>query len=185
MPTMTATAPADVILLFAEALHDGRLDDAVTPYEPEAVFIPEPGAAPLRGLDAIRAALAGFTALRPTLTPDICKVAQAGDIATVLNAWTLDGTAPDGTSLTLRAPVRTCCAAGRTDPGACSSTTRGAPDLLPANGPVQVPATWVSRPGWYVVDATKPHNAVGHRRDGRDGYRVVQPPSTTRLWPVM
>jgi uncharacterized protein (TIGR02246 family) len=101
MSTMTATAPAHVITLFAEALHDGRLDDAVALYEPDAVFIPEPGAAPLHGLDAIRAALAGFAALRPTLTPDIRRVVQAGDIATVLNAWTLDGTAPDGTSLRL------------------------------------------------------------------------------------
>ena len=32
MPTMTATAPADVITLFAAALHDGRLDDADDPW---------------------------------------------------------------------------------------------------------------------------------------------------------
>ena len=101
MPTTTAPMPADVITLFADALHDGRLDDAVALYEPDAVFIPEPGAAPLHGHDAIRAALAGFAALRPTLTPDIRKVVQAGDIATVLNAWTLAGTAPDGTPLHL------------------------------------------------------------------------------------
>jgi uncharacterized protein (TIGR02246 family) len=98
---MTTTAPADVITLFAAALHDGRLDDAVALYEPDAVFIPEPGAEPLHGTDRIRAALAGFTALRPTLTPDIRKVVEAGDIATVLNAWTLEGTTPDGTPLHL------------------------------------------------------------------------------------
>ena len=96
MPTATATAPADVITLFAAALHDGRLDDAVALYEPDAVFLPEPGAAPIHGTSQIRAALASFTALRPTLTPDIRKVVQAGDIATVLNAWQLDGTTPDG-----------------------------------------------------------------------------------------
>ena len=100
-----ATAPADVITLFAAALHDGRLDDAVALYEPDAVFIPQPGAAPIHGTDQIRAALASFTALRPTLTPDIRKVVQAGDIATVLNAWQLDGTTPDGTPLHLSARV--------------------------------------------------------------------------------
>ena len=101
MSTATATAPAEVITLFAAALHDGRLDDAVALYESDAVFIPGPGAAPISGIDQIRAALASFTALRPTLTPDIRKVVEAGDIATVLNAWQLDGTTPDGTPLHL------------------------------------------------------------------------------------
>ncbi|WP_034215854.1 YybH family protein [Actinoplanes subtropicus] len=97
---MPAT-PAQVITDFAAALHDGRLDDAVALYEPDAAFIPQPGAEPLHGLEQIRAALAGFAALRPTLTPDVRKVVQAGDIATVLNSWTLDGTTPDGNPLQL------------------------------------------------------------------------------------
>ncbi len=101
MSAATAAAPADVITLFAAALHDGRLDDAVALYEPDAVFIPQPGAVPISGADQIRAALASFAALRPTLVPDIRKVVQAGGIATVLNAWQLDGTGPDGTSLHL------------------------------------------------------------------------------------
>jgi uncharacterized protein (TIGR02246 family) len=99
MPTTTATTTADVITQFAATLHDGRLDDALALYEPDAVFIPEPGAAPLHGKDAIRVALAGFAALRPVLTSDIRKVVQAGDIATVLNAWQLDATAPNGTPM--------------------------------------------------------------------------------------
>jgi uncharacterized protein (TIGR02246 family) len=101
MSAATTTAPADVIMLFAAALHDGRLDDAVDLYELDAVFIPEPGAAPISGIDQIRTALASFTALRPTLTSDIRKVVQAGDIATVLNVWQLDGTTPGGTPLHL------------------------------------------------------------------------------------
>jgi uncharacterized protein (TIGR02246 family) len=101
MSKAQAIEPAAVITLFAAALHDGRVDDAVALYESDAVFIPEPGAVPIRGTDQIRAALASFTALRPTLTPDIRKVVQAGDIATVLNAWQLDGTGPDGTPLHL------------------------------------------------------------------------------------
>ena len=101
MSTLTATAPADVITLFADALHDGRVDDALALYEPDAVFIPQPGAEPLHGLDTIREALAQFAALRPTLTADIRKVVHAGDIATVRNAWHLDGTGPDGAPLHL------------------------------------------------------------------------------------
>ena len=99
--TTTAAAPADVVTLFAAALHDGRLDDAVALYEPDAVFIAQPGAEPVTGTHAIRGALAGFAALRPTLTADIRKVVVAGDIATVLNAWRLEGTAPDGSALHL------------------------------------------------------------------------------------
>ena len=95
------TSPSDVITRFARALHDGRLDDALALYEPDAVFVPQPGAEPLHGLEAIRAALAQFAALRPTLTSDIRKVVRAGDIATVLNAWQLSGTGPDGAPLRL------------------------------------------------------------------------------------
>ncbi|BCJ46082.1 hypothetical protein GCM10010168_50300 [Actinoplanes ianthinogenes] len=100
MPMLTT--PADVITEFAAALHDGRIDDAVALYEPDAAFIAQPGAAPVYGLEQIRAALAGFAALRPTLTPDIRKVVEAGGVATVLNAWTLEGTGPDGSPLHLR-----------------------------------------------------------------------------------
>jgi uncharacterized protein (TIGR02246 family) len=99
--TAAAATPADVVFLFAAALHDGRLDDAVALYEPDAVFIPQPGAEPVSGTDAIRGALAQFTALRPTLTADVRKVVPAGDIATVIHRWELDGTAPDGTALRL------------------------------------------------------------------------------------
>lgn len=95
------TTPAEVIIEFAAALHDGRLDDAVALYEPDAAFIAQPGTAPLHGHDQIRTALAGFAALRPTLTPDIRKVVEAGGMATVLHAWTLEGTGPDGAPLRL------------------------------------------------------------------------------------
>jgi uncharacterized protein (TIGR02246 family) len=95
MPT-TATTPDEVIRLFAAALHDGRVDDALSLYESDAVFVPQPDAPPIRGRDAIRAALAGFAALRPTMTADIRKMVTAGEIATVLNAWRLHGTTPAG-----------------------------------------------------------------------------------------
>jgi ketosteroid isomerase-like protein len=61
------------------------------------VFLPQPGAQPLAGHTAIRGALAQFVALKPTMTADVRKVVQAGDIATVLNTWQLSGTTPDGT----------------------------------------------------------------------------------------
>ena len=95
MSTVAAT-PDEVIALFAAAMHDGRVDDALALYETDAVFIPQPDAPAISGRDAIRAALTGFAALRPTMTADIRKVVTAGGIATVLNSWQLRGTTPAG-----------------------------------------------------------------------------------------
>jgi uncharacterized protein (TIGR02246 family) len=93
---ITAATPAEVITAFSAAIQAGRVEDALSLYEPDAVFIPKPDAQPVSGRGAIRAALAQFAALKPTLTADVRKVVQAGDIATVLNIWQLRGTAPDG-----------------------------------------------------------------------------------------
>jgi uncharacterized protein (TIGR02246 family) len=65
-------------------------------YEDDAVFVPEPGAQPLAGREAIREALTRFAALHPSMTADIRQVVVAGDIATVLNTWQMHGTDPDG-----------------------------------------------------------------------------------------
>jgi uncharacterized protein (TIGR02246 family) len=95
MPKSSST-PEQVIHMFASAMGDGRADDAVALYEADAVFLPAPDATPITGLEAIREALSGFAALRPTMSADIRKVVTAGDTATVLNAWHLRGTTPDG-----------------------------------------------------------------------------------------
>jgi uncharacterized protein (TIGR02246 family) len=91
-----ATAPSDVITQFATALHEGRVDDALSLYEDDAVFVPEPGAQPIAGRAPIRAALAQFAALKPTMTNSIQKVVTTGEVAVVHSAWRLRGTAPDG-----------------------------------------------------------------------------------------
>jgi uncharacterized protein (TIGR02246 family) len=97
----TATTPEDAIRLVAAAMHDGRIDDALSLYEADAVFLPQPDAAPVSGHDAIRDALTAFAALKPTMTADIRKVVTTGGIATVLNTWHLDGTTPDGDSVAM------------------------------------------------------------------------------------
>jgi ketosteroid isomerase-like protein len=52
----------------------------------------------VRGLDAIREALGGFMAARPTLTGQIVKVHETGDTALVVNRWTLEPLGLGGTS---------------------------------------------------------------------------------------
>lgn len=91
----TAAALPDA---FAERLAAGDLDGALALYEPEATFAPQPGQQ-VTGLEAIRAALEQFAALRPTLTGEVEKVLEAGDVALVTNRWTLRGTGPDGAPL--------------------------------------------------------------------------------------
>lgn len=100
---IVATSPDEVITVLSQALRDGRVVDALALFEPDAVFISEPGAHPIAGREAIHAALTTFAALRPTMTSDIRKVVMAGDVATVLNAWQLRGTGPDGNPITMSA----------------------------------------------------------------------------------
>jgi ketosteroid isomerase-like protein len=101
--TVTAASPAELISLFADAMHDGRIDDAIGLYEPDATFYPAPDAAPVHGLDQIAHALQQFAALRPTMTGTVLRVTAAADIATVHNSWSLTGTAPDGAAVTMSA----------------------------------------------------------------------------------
>jgi uncharacterized protein (TIGR02246 family) len=95
---MADHSPEETVQLFAQYLNSGDLDGALTLYEPGASFLPEPGTV-VSGLDAIRAALQGFFALRPVLAGDIQRVVRADDTALVVNAWKLSGTLPDGTAV--------------------------------------------------------------------------------------
>jgi uncharacterized protein (TIGR02246 family) len=92
---MTAERPEQVIELFAVSLNRGDVDAAITLYESEAAFAPQPGEE-VTGVEAIRGALERFAALKPRLRGEITKVLTAGDIALVQNRWQLEGTGPDG-----------------------------------------------------------------------------------------
>jgi uncharacterized protein (TIGR02246 family) len=89
------TSPEYVIEQFSHFLNGGDLDALVGLYEPDAAFVPEPGVV-LRGRDAIREALLGFLALRPTITGEIQGVVETGGVALVVNSWQLEGTSPGG-----------------------------------------------------------------------------------------
>jgi len=99
----TATTPAEVISLMSAALQDGRVADALSLYEPDAVFVPQPNAQPIAGREAIEQALTQFAALRPHMASNIRSVVTAGSVATVINDWQLRGTAADGTSVSMAA----------------------------------------------------------------------------------
>jgi uncharacterized protein (TIGR02246 family) len=88
-------SPAAVIDALSTRLAEGDLEGALALYEPEATFAPQPGRQ-VTGVDAIRAALAQFIALKPTMRGSIEKVMEADGVALVVNRWSLSGTAPDG-----------------------------------------------------------------------------------------
>ena len=92
---MTARTPEDLDRLFAEALNAGKLDALVALYEPQAALMPMPDTV-VNGTAAIREALAGFLAGKPTISLTPRLVAQSGDVAVVSAKWELAMTGPDG-----------------------------------------------------------------------------------------
>jgi uncharacterized protein (TIGR02246 family) len=97
---MTETTPIDtgdpeaLMRTFTACVHARDLDALVGLYEPGAVFEPQPGVV-VEGRDAIRAALAELLALRPAMTATTVQVLRSGDIALVVNEWSMTGTTAD------------------------------------------------------------------------------------------
>ncbi|MGH8714539.1 MAG: YybH family protein [Casimicrobiaceae bacterium] len=99
---MKATGNAvDLDRLFEQALNAGDIDALVALYEPQAALMPSPGKI-VTGSAAIREALAGFIAAKPTIVTSGRLVTQAGDVALLTNRWTLDLTGPDGKPTTMQ-----------------------------------------------------------------------------------
>jgi len=93
---MAERRPVEAHTLFQKAYNAGDMQGLMALYEPDAVLVPQPGAEPVRGLQAIRSALEGFLALKGTVELQTTHVVQHGDIALLRSAWRLKGTGPDG-----------------------------------------------------------------------------------------
>ena len=92
--------PVELDRLFEHALNAGDIDALVALYEPQAALMPSPGNVVV-GAAAIREALAGCLAAKPTITTSGKLVAQTGDVALLANRWTLNMTGPDGKPTTM------------------------------------------------------------------------------------
>jgi uncharacterized protein (TIGR02246 family) len=92
---MGVKSPAETVSDLMAAINKGDLEAAMRLYEPDAVIVAQPGNI-ARGMDAVRAALAGFVALKPALKSEAHQVVEAGNIALLCSKWSLVGTAPDG-----------------------------------------------------------------------------------------
>lgn len=96
---MPANKPEEAVQAFFDAFNRGNLEAVIALYEPKAKLVTQPGQI-AEGHAAIREALSGFLAMKPTLTPGKRVLVAAGDIALSVVNWTLKGTGPD------RAPVQ-------------------------------------------------------------------------------
>jgi uncharacterized protein (TIGR02246 family) len=94
--SMAERGPVEAHALFQKAFNAGDLQGLMALYEPDAILIPQPGAEPVRGTQAIRSALEGFLALKGKVELDTKHVVQHGDIALLRSAWRVKGTGPDG-----------------------------------------------------------------------------------------
>ncbi|MFH0344056.1 MAG: YybH family protein, partial [Chromatiales bacterium] len=80
------------------AINRCDIETAMTLYEPEAALVAQPGNV-VTGTKALRDALAGFIALKPTITTEVRRLIQAGDVALYCSKWSLRGTDPQGKAL--------------------------------------------------------------------------------------
>jgi len=90
-----ATGPEATVVKLSEAVNRGDIEAVSGLYEPDAVLVAQPGRL-ARGRAAIRDAMQGFIALRPTLSTAASQVIESGDVALYLSQWRLSGVAPDG-----------------------------------------------------------------------------------------
>jgi uncharacterized protein (TIGR02246 family) len=92
--------PEATVVKLSQAINRADLDAAVALYEPDAVLVSQPDQL-ARGSAAIREAMKGFIALRPTLSTSASHVIESGDVALYLSRWSLSGVAPDGSSVAM------------------------------------------------------------------------------------
>ena len=92
-----ARAPEDLHKLFVQSLNSGDLDALVALYAFDGFLMTRGG--PARGIGAIRAALAEYVAMRPTIQVTTRKVVQVEDTALLVGDWWFHGTAADGSDV--------------------------------------------------------------------------------------
>jgi uncharacterized protein (TIGR02246 family) len=98
---MSSSSPTQPIEALIRALEAGDIDSALACYEDGAAMVVRPGQV-ARGREPLREALAGFVALRPTMTTETFEVVSGDGLALYLSKWRLAGTAPDGSAVALQ-----------------------------------------------------------------------------------
>ncbi|HEX3245882.1 MAG TPA: SgcJ/EcaC family oxidoreductase [Chloroflexota bacterium] len=97
---MAVRTPEDLIRNFTEAFNAGDADTLMALYEPGASLVAGPGQV-ATGTEALRQAIQGFLALKPTLTMELSTPVVVGELALTGSRWTLNGTDPSGAPITM------------------------------------------------------------------------------------
>ena len=92
---MSNGTPEQVLSSIVDGINTGNLDSLMSLYESQAAFATQPGSLN-HGLPGVRAALAGFIAMKGTLDLKVTRVLEASDLALVVGVWSFTGTGPDG-----------------------------------------------------------------------------------------
>jgi ketosteroid isomerase-like protein len=92
-----ARTPEDLHKPFVQSLNSGDLDALVALYAFDGFLMTRGG--PARGIGAIRAALAEYVAMRPTIQVTTRKVVQVENTALLVGDWLFHGTAADGSDV--------------------------------------------------------------------------------------
>lgn len=99
---MPGQSPLETLKQLFDAMNRGNIEAAIALYEPDAILMAEPGKL-VRGKAAVRVALAGFIALKPTLVEQGHQLIDHGDLAMYYSKWNLKGTGPDGKPVEMNA----------------------------------------------------------------------------------
>lgn len=95
---MKTSSPLETVTQFVNAMNQGDLETALKMYEPGASLVVQPGTV-VTGTSALREALVGFAALKPTITTEAYKIMEADDVALYCSRWTMHGTDFAGNSV--------------------------------------------------------------------------------------
>lgn len=83
---------------FAEAFSSWNVGALLALYEPDAVWVTEPGQS-VKGALGMAEAATGYFALKPTIHLTTKGVLETGDIVVAYSGWTLTATNEDGSPL--------------------------------------------------------------------------------------
>jgi uncharacterized protein (TIGR02246 family) len=98
---MIASKAIDIHRLFAEAFNSGKIESLLALYEPDALFVPQPGQV-LKGSEGVATALKGFLSFNGKLTLETDYVVEGTDISLLRGHYTLVGTDAGGQPVELR-----------------------------------------------------------------------------------
>jgi len=96
--TVNHQRASEAVAAFVAAVNRGDLEAALRSYDPDAVFVREPGTVVV-GREAIREALAAMLAARPRIVTSARVVLAGEDLALYHCEWTMESATPGGESL--------------------------------------------------------------------------------------